>query len=128
MGSDTFEVTPASKLTPPRMSPPEFALEATRLVDDTAIAAFETDGVVCLRQVLDPPQVEALRKGADASYENPGPLGYKVDLPGQRGAFYYDFNMHERLEAFRWLVYKKRFLRFYCICSSVVIQDCFLSL
>ena len=105
MGSDTFEVTPASKLPPPRMSPPEFALQATRLVDDAAIAAFETDGVVCLRQVLNPSQVEALREGADASYENPGPLGYKVDLPGQPGAFYYDFNMHERLEAFRWLVF-----------------------
>lgn len=100
-----FEVIPASKLTAPRELPPEFTLEDSRLAGDAAIAAFETTGVVCLRKVLDSTQVEALREGADASYENPGPLGYKVDLPDQPGAFYYDFNMHERLPAFRWLVF-----------------------
>ena len=102
MATDVFQVTPASALEPPRDHPPVFKLEEGRFTDRSALAAFERDGVVCLREVLNNGQVEVLREGADQSYQHPGPLGYKV---GQPASFYYDFNMHERLEPFRWLVF-----------------------
>ena len=105
MGTDVFDVVAASELEPPRHKPPEFMLDGLQLADGMAIDVFETDGVVCLRDVLSPARVEALRRDTDESYENPGPLGYKVDQPDGSGTFYYDFNMHERLPAFQWLVF-----------------------
>ena len=106
MSGQAFGVIPASGLDVPAKLPPEFDLGKGGYPRDAAIARLEADGVVCLRSVLDPIRIEMLREAADASYESPGPLGYKVDQPGQPGAFYYDFNMHERIEAFRWLVFE----------------------
>ena len=105
MCPDVFEVIAASELESPSVRPPAFALGDGGSVAEAAIETFESDGVVCLREALRESEVEALRLATDQSYESPGPLGYKVDQPDQTGTFYYDFNMHERLEAFRWLVF-----------------------
>ena len=105
MCPDAFEVIPASELESPTDLPAAFALGDGGPVTEATIEAFESDGVVCLREVLNDDQVEALRAATDQSYESPGPLGYKVEAPDRSGTFYYDFNMHERLEAFRWLVF-----------------------
>ena len=104
MSSSVFDVRPASELGADAQIP-----DSVRLAESdwrqAAVARFEADGVVCLRGVLDTTRVEQLRVAADQSSENPGPLGYKIGNPGEPGFFYYDFQMHERLDAFRWLVF-----------------------
>ena len=105
MRTDVFEVTAASELAAPSEKPPEFSLHNGHLATDLAIKTFETDGVVCLRKVLTAAEVQTLSEGADQSFQTPGPLGYKVEQPGGTGTFYYDFNMHQRLDSFRWLVF-----------------------
>jgi len=106
MARSVYDVTPASRLPRQAEPPPEFRPTASGEVPQAAVEAFGRDGVVCLRGALGMERVEALREGADLSAGRPGPLGYKIGEPGQPGFFYYDFQLHERIEAFRWLVYE----------------------
>ena len=98
-------VVPASECVD-AISPQAYSLTESRDVDETAIDTFERDGVVCLRRVLDSDRTTALLAAADRSTQTPGPLGYRIGTPGEHGFFYYDFQLHERHEAFRWLVYE----------------------
>jgi ectoine hydroxylase-related dioxygenase (phytanoyl-CoA dioxygenase family) len=75
-------------------------------VPAAAVSAFERDGVVCLRGVLNTAQIERMSNAADESARSPGPLGYKIGEPGQPGFFYYDFQMHQRISDFRWFVFE----------------------
>ena len=105
MSRSVFDVTPASALEPQSETPPEFELVQGEAPSEAAVQAYERDGVVCLRRVLDAAAVQSIRDAVERSCAEPGPLGYKVGEPGEPGFFYYDFGMHERLEAFRWLVF-----------------------
>ena len=71
-------------------------MAATRdIVTEADIAAFERDGVICLRGVVDPARVEALRSELERVFERPGPQGKDYDDQGS-GRFRYDTFMWMR--------------------------------
>ena len=102
--SQVFDVTPADQR--PACLAPAFDLDGTSKVSSDAVAHYRKHGVVCLRSVLEGDTVERLREAVDCSAAEPGPLGYKIGEPGKPGFFYYDFQMHQRLEGFDWLVHQ----------------------
>ena len=104
MTQDAYAVTPADRLVPAPDAPPAHTLGAGATLPPDAIRSYKTDGVVCLRSILDAGHVAQLREAADASAREPGPLGYRIGEPGRPGFFYYDFQLHERHEAFDWFV------------------------
>jgi ectoine hydroxylase-related dioxygenase (phytanoyl-CoA dioxygenase family) len=104
-GQSVFDVTPASELSSAGVAIPDSVQVGDTAWRGPAVDRFEADGVVCLRGVLDSDHVDQLRRDADRSSESPGPLGYKIGAAGEPGFFYYDFQLHERLDAFRWLVF-----------------------
>ena len=108
MSSSVFDVVPASALTRRSDAPSAYDIGPDGSPSEESIAAFERDGVVCLRGVLGEEEVVSLQDAVDRSAQQPGPLGYKVGTPGEPGFFYYDFEMHQRLDAFRWLVFDSR--------------------
>ena len=104
-GQSAFQVTAATELDDDKVASAD-SVDVRRAQWETpALSQFEANGVVCLRGVLDTQPVRALQLDADRSADAPGPLGYKIGAPGEAGFFYYDFQMHERLDAFRWLVF-----------------------
>lgn len=103
---DVYDVTPADRLPPMATPAPSFRPNTDGTLADDAVTAYRADGVVCLRDVLDAAAVERLREGADRSADRPGPLGYRIGEPGKPGFFYYDFQLHERIDAFRWYVFE----------------------
>ncbi|MBT6205242.1 MAG: hypothetical protein HOI34_16290 [Rhodospirillaceae bacterium] len=104
MNDDVFNVTAANQLPQPTQPPPSYALGSGGVLPPEAIASYREDGVVCLRQVIAQTGVERLREAVDRSAEAPGPLGYKIGEPGKPGFFYYDFQIHERQDGYRWFV------------------------
>jgi ectoine hydroxylase-related dioxygenase (phytanoyl-CoA dioxygenase family) len=67
-------------------------------VSESDIAAYERDGVVCLRRVLDEAWLEPVRAGVDEVLKHPGPQGAVDDSAG--GRYAYDTWMWTRNEAF----------------------------
>src|SRR5919198_30798 len=67
-----------------------------RAVSAAEIAAYENDGVVCLRQVIDADWLERLRAETERELADPGPL--KLDLTrGMKGRFFANtFVCHHR--------------------------------
>jgi ectoine hydroxylase-related dioxygenase (phytanoyl-CoA dioxygenase family) len=59
--------------------------------DEAVIAAFERDGVVCIRQVLDPAEVVAAAAAIDAVLAQPGPRAQVASAAGDPGVFVEDF-------------------------------------
>ena len=55
------------------------------------VQAFERDGVVCLRGVLQPLEVERLRQGLDANLAAPSPRAKVASRPDDPGLFIEDF-------------------------------------
>jgi len=65
------------------------------IVTEAHIVAFERDGVVCLRGVIDRAHVEMLRDEMERVFERPGPQGKDYDDQGS-GRFRYDTFMWMR--------------------------------
>ena len=59
--------------------------------DEAVVAAFERDGVVCIRQVLGPAEVAAAAAAIDAVLARPGPLAQVASAAGDPGVFVEDF-------------------------------------
>ncbi|MFO0996604.1 MAG: phytanoyl-CoA dioxygenase family protein [Alphaproteobacteria bacterium] len=78
---------------------------ATLDITERDIAAYERDGVVCLRQVFTPECVELVREGIEKDIEAPGPLHTMQNAPGEPGYFLTDFCMAQRLQEFRRFVF-----------------------
>ena len=75
-------------------------------VDADTIAAFQDDGIVCLRQQFSPSQIDALRSAAEQSMRNPGDL--HAELAAQRneqGRFFHDTFVWQRHETCRRFVF-----------------------
>jgi len=75
---------------------PSHSLGSDFSVPEAAIKQMERDGVVCLRNVLDPKTVEALRAEATGAVENPSEHARFVSGPDDGGIFYYEFNLWRR--------------------------------
>lgn len=77
-----FDIPAPADPTPPR---PAFDA-SSGIVGEDAVSAFEADGIVCLRRVVEPGELPAILAGGD-------------DGPG----FFFDFDVSDRIEAFRRL-------------------------
>ena len=75
---------------------PSHSLGSDFSVPEAAIKQMERDGVVCLRNVLDPKTVEALRAEATGAVANPSEHARFVSGPDDGGIFYYEFNLWRR--------------------------------
>ena len=74
---------------------------STAQLDDAAVAAFARDGAACLRGLVPPEWVAALREGAEANLAKPGPLcDEHAAAQGTSGRFHDDQFLYRRWEAF----------------------------
>lgn len=64
-----------------------------REITDSEIATFESDGVVCLRQVLDWDWIERMRGAVDRIMASPSDRGTDLNKDGSPGRFFQDVYM-----------------------------------
>ncbi len=70
------------------------------------VAAYERDGVVCLRRMFDPGWIAVLAAGVEEAMAKPGPHGEIYTKPGNPGRFFGDLDMRQRLAPFRRFVFE----------------------
>ncbi len=93
----------AFDLAPPTGTPPRPSFDASRgVVIDDAVAALEQDGVVCLRNFLASDEIPDIHAGCDEARQNPTSMATTIGESGGP-SFFYDFNVSDRIEAFRRL-------------------------
>ena len=88
--------------------PPAYDLGDGLSVPDAAVRQFESDGVVCLRKVIDAPVIDALRDEADHAVENPSPEARFVTSVGNPGKFYYEFDLWIRCPVLERVLFESR--------------------
>jgi ectoine hydroxylase-related dioxygenase (phytanoyl-CoA dioxygenase family) len=73
------------------------------VIGEDAIAAYERDGVVCLRNAIAPNWIEALAEGMEIAIQQgtESDLAFNIANPGEPGFFFYDTFMWQRIEQFR---------------------------
>lgn len=84
---------------------PEIEARARERVTPELIAAFRRDGVVCIRALLTPAQVERLRAGIDANLAEPSPRAKVASRPGDPGFFIEDFCNWQDNAAYREVIF-----------------------
>jgi ectoine hydroxylase-related dioxygenase (phytanoyl-CoA dioxygenase family) len=67
------------------------------MITQDAVETFRRDGVVLLPGLLDPEQVDTLRRGVERNLADLSPLGMNATKPGEPGAFVEDFRNWERI-------------------------------
>jgi ectoine hydroxylase-related dioxygenase (phytanoyl-CoA dioxygenase family) len=72
-----------------------------RPVSEAEISAYETDGGVCLRGVIDPDWLARLAEGAEQALKDHGPHHYIQSAAGDAGFFYTEYFLWRRLAPFR---------------------------
>ena len=93
-----FDIPAPADPTPPR---PAFDA-SSGIIGEHAVSAFEADGVVCLRQVVEPGDLPAILAGCEEARSAPTSMATTIggdDGPG----FFFDFDVSDRIEAFRRL-------------------------
>ena len=88
--------------------PPTCDLSDGRPVSDAAVRQFEADGVVCLRNVIDAPTIDALRDEADHAVANPSPEARFVKTADNPGMFYYEFDLWTRYPVLERVLFESR--------------------
>lgn len=74
---------------------------------DKQISAYRQDGAICLRQVFDADEVEALRAGVDIAMSQPGPCATDFS-DGKSGKFFADVFVWTRVSQLRDLALSER--------------------
>jgi len=93
----------AFDLEPPTGPSPRTAFDASDgVVGAEAIAALERDGVVCLRNFLPADEIPDILSGCDEARLNPTDMATTIG-ESDGPSFFYDFNVSDRIEAFRRL-------------------------
>jgi ectoine hydroxylase-related dioxygenase (phytanoyl-CoA dioxygenase family) len=70
-------------------------------VTESQVAAYERDGVVCLRSIFDRDWIERLAAGVEQDIRAPGPLHTLQQTAADPGFFLTDFCMAQRIPEFR---------------------------
>lgn len=70
------------------------------LVEASTLAAFQTDGAVCLRGLFSD-WIEPLRQGVQQNYQQPGAYFAENVSEGEAGSFWDDYCNWQRIEEFR---------------------------
>ncbi|MEI9995584.1 MAG: phytanoyl-CoA dioxygenase family protein [Rhizomicrobium sp.] len=76
------------------------------VIDDAARTAYETDGVVCLRNAFAAHWIETLREATEVAMAEPGPHAGEYTAPGAPGRFFGDLDIWRRHEPFRRFVFE----------------------
>jgi ectoine hydroxylase-related dioxygenase (phytanoyl-CoA dioxygenase family) len=69
------------------------------------IAAYERDGVVCLRRLIGQEWIDELRSGVEEAAASPGPHAEVYTRAGDPGRFWGDLDLWQRLPRFRRFVF-----------------------
>jgi ectoine hydroxylase-related dioxygenase (phytanoyl-CoA dioxygenase family) len=77
---------------------------AGTLVDDQLVDAFRRDGVVVLRDLLDPESLATLARGVEMNLAALSPLGMNATRPGEPGAFIEDFRNWQRIPEYEQVI------------------------
>ena len=83
--------------------------ETTLPISKDAAAAFERDGAICIRNMIDRSAVEALREAVAWSMGHPGPLALEFAGEDAGASFFGDVFVWTRNPAYRDLVVNERF-------------------
>src|ERR1039457_3788817 len=75
-------------------------------VTDADIDAFQSDGAVCLRQLLRPDQIELLRAGIEANLAQPSPRAKVASGTDDPGRFIEDFCNWQYNEYYRRFIFE----------------------
>lgn len=67
---------------------------------------FQECGVVVLRNVLTPEQVETLKSGIDRGYANPSPRSKIASHDSDRGKFFEDFRCWQEIPEYKEIIFK----------------------
>jgi ectoine hydroxylase-related dioxygenase (phytanoyl-CoA dioxygenase family) len=70
---------------------PHLALRAAAAATPEHVAAYQRDGAVCLRGLLDAEEVATLRRGIDSNLAQPSPRAIVASRPDDPGRFVEDF-------------------------------------
>lgn len=76
------------------------------MVTDDDIAAFERDGVVCIRGQFEGQWLDRLAAGIEAARRAPGPFAQDHSIPGESAKMYSDLSMARRIPAFEEFVWR----------------------
>ncbi len=71
---------------------------------EAEIAAFQSDGAVCLRQLFTAAQIDALRRGVDRNLARPSPRAKIASRPDDPGKFIEDFCTWQENEEYRQFI------------------------
>ena len=88
----------------PIVKPNDLDLRATTLAPPPLCAEFQQAGVVCLRSLLTPQQVERLRQGIDANLAQPSPRAKVASRSDDPGLFIEDFCNWQSNAAYREII------------------------
>ncbi|MGE0724129.1 MAG: phytanoyl-CoA dioxygenase family protein [Alphaproteobacteria bacterium] len=75
-------------------------------IPDDAIAAYEADGIVCLRGQFDADWIAFMGAAVDVAMAAPGPHAEDYTPPGKPGRFFGDLDLWRRHEDFRRFVFE----------------------
>lgn len=78
---------------------------STFLVTDEEIAAFEADGVVCLRQRFESHWLKLLAEGFEDNLAEPGPNASQFTPAGNPGGYFDDFLVWHRIQEYRDFIF-----------------------
>ena len=81
----------ATGLATPLPRPPGLAARAAAVATPAAVAAYQRDGAVCLRQLLTPAELALLTRGIDTNLAAPSPRAIVASQPDDPGFFIEDF-------------------------------------
>jgi ectoine hydroxylase-related dioxygenase (phytanoyl-CoA dioxygenase family) len=68
--------------------------------------AFTRDGVVVLRQALDPEWIELLARGVDHSHDHPSRWAFGFSRQGEIDGFWSDYGSWQEVDEYRQVVYR----------------------
>ena len=82
---------------------PSFDVDAGGLPGESAVAAYERDGVVCLRRAFGPDWVDLVAEGMEIAIHDGVERDsvFSIAKPGEPGFFFYDTFMWKRIDHFR---------------------------
>jgi len=81
---------------------------ASSTISDSALRAFQKDGVVLLRNVVSAEELQQLEKGISYNLEHPGPLAGVASSDSDPGSFNEDFCNWGRIQEYRDFLFHSR--------------------
>lgn len=75
-------------------------------LDDDLVAAYQRDGAVCIRQLLDRDELALLRDGIEANLAQPSPRAKVASRPDDPGRFFEDFCNWQDIPQFKRFIFE----------------------